>query len=192
MSDELARQVDEVTVTDEQHARLLEVVTDQPGIGIAHALRQAGVAGTKGQLREYAAQHEELLDDIDEARAKRIRTELMTRAIDGVEETVYTPGGKVAGVRVVKSDRLLEFSARMYLPEARALRTGTVEHTGGMEVTNSDVSAAIDRFTSAVVQQAERGRTHGDDLGPDGAGEGGAGVRVAALDRPPEPASPDG
>lgn len=159
-----AIQVDQVTVTDEQRAEMLRIVEQEPNIGHAHALRRAGVAGTKGQLAAYIDQHPELADDINAARGKRIRTELLRRAIDGVEEPVYTPSGKLAGTRVVYSDRLLEFAARMYLDEAKALRTGHVEVTGKdggpMEV-HSDVAAAVDRFTAladAAVRAAARPR----------------------------------
>lgn len=134
MTDQLARHVETVQVTDDQKTKLLKLMEQEPHLGHALALRRAGVAGTKGQLVAYIAEHPELVDDIDQARGKRIRTELLSRAIDGVEDPIVNKDGEISGYRTVRSDRLLEFAARMYLPEARALQAQRL----GIEVGGAD------------------------------------------------------
>lgn len=199
MTGNLARKVDEVQVSDEQLAEVLRLVEQEPNIGHALALRRAGVPGTKGQLGAYVDAHPELVDDVNAARGKRIRTEILRRAIDGVEEPVYTPSGRLAGSRVVYSDRLLEFAARLYLEEAKQLRTGRVEVTGAdggpMEV-QTDVADAIDRLNALVAAAAVRqaaGDRPADISGlAVGDGEGRAGLPVARLDRETEPGAAAG
>lgn len=147
----------EVVVTDEQRAALLELVRDKPGIGIAKALRDVGVAGTKGQLRAFVAADQEFSDAIQEARAVKLRDELMTRAVDGVEEPIVNKDGDIVGYKTVRSDRLLEFACRMYLPEARVLRDGRTH----VEVTGADgaplqVGAGVSLGEVAAVLLAAR------------------------------------
>lgn len=142
-----AHEVEAVVVTDEQRCQVLELVSKEPGVGIAIALRRCGVAGTKGQLNRFVTQNTELADDIQHARAKRIRTELLRRAIDGVEEPIVNKDGDVVGYKTIYSDRLLAKAADLYLPEAHALaqRRIGVELTGagGGPVQIEDRSASL-------------------------------------------------
>lgn len=115
---------DQVVLTDEQRAEFLAVLAAHPGVSHVKTLREIGVVGTAGQIRH--AIREQLADDVAATRGDTIRREVLHRAIVGELEDVWHNGEKV-GTRVVKSDRLLETAARMWLPEARQ----QLELTGG-------------------------------------------------------------
>lgn len=163
MSDDLAPVEQPPIVTAEQRAALVDLLAAEPGIGTVAALRRVGVEGTKGQLRALVKQDDNLAEELHEARGKKLREELMSRAVDGYEDPIIGKDGDIVGYRTVKSDRLLEFACRMYLPEAKALRGVEVTGRDGgpVEVANPDVAAAIDRFTANIARLA-RGSEPGE------------------------------
>lgn len=118
-----------ITLTTEQREHFLAALAKNPGAGHVAILRDMGVVGTGGQLRQIV--QEQLLDDIGRQRGDRIRESILTRAIEGVEEPVYTPSGKLAGTKRVYSDRLLDLAARMYLVEAQQMRRVDIGNAGG-------------------------------------------------------------
>ena len=112
MSDDLER----VTLTPEQREKFLETIAAQPGTGHVRLLRELGVTGRRGQLRELI--NTELRADIDGVRNDAIRQELARRGIEGWDEPVYWQGQIVGHIRRY-SDRALIALAQMRLPEAR-------------------------------------------------------------------------
>ena len=107
---------DIVVIPDQVCEQFLERLAETPGIGHVAALRDLGVTGTRGQIRE--AIDRQLRADIDRVRNDVIRSELYRRGIDGVDEDVWYEGAQV-GTRRVYSDRCLIALATMKLPEAR-------------------------------------------------------------------------
>ncbi len=157
-----------VTIDERQRKKLLRLVAKEQTIGTVVALRKAGVQGTKGQLRQLVENDDELRRDLDEARGRgpeTIRAEIKRRAIDGVEEPVYTPSGKLAGTRRIYSDRLLALMARANLPEYRDVQRH--EHTGPdgrpIEVQQTHV---IDLHIARLVDELAGRREAQAALGP--------------------------
>lgn len=107
---------DELVIPADVCETFLEMLAASPGIGHVAALRELGVDGTRGQIRD--AIDRQLRADIDRVRNDVIRTELYRRGIDGVDEPVYWQGEQV-DTRRVYSDRCLIALAQMKLPEAR-------------------------------------------------------------------------
>lgn len=113
----MTKTVDEpIVLTDEQREQFLQKLAENPGVGHVRTLREIGVEGKRGRLREVI--DTQLRADIDQVRNDSIRQELARRGITGVVEDVWHNGEKV-GERVVYSDRCLVALAGMRLPEAR-------------------------------------------------------------------------
>lgn len=167
MTDPLAIAAAKIEITDKQRQAFLDIVHADPTAGTAKALRQAGVKGSRGQLRRLVKDDDELAQDARDARGygdNTIRAEIKRRAIEGVVEPVFgslggDSGSGIVGEKRVYSDRLLGMMAKAYLPEYREKIEHTVE--GSVEVANSDVAAAIDRFTGTVRRLAERAQSSG-------------------------------
>jgi len=135
-------------------------------IGDIHAMRDAGVPGTRGTLRRILEADDELQAMIAVARGRDpevIRDEIRRRAIEGAVEPVFGSlgagmGSGEIGAKRVYSDRLLEMMAKAHLPEYRDTRHLEVTGANGgpVEVENPDVAAAVDRFTAQIKRLAER------------------------------------
>ena len=85
-------------VTDAQREKLLEIVKDNPTVGTVTAGRQAGIAGTKGEIRQML---EPFADEIREARGW---------SLEKVEQTAWTvaqdtehPAWDRANARILKA-----------------------------------------------------------------------------------------
>lgn len=139
--DDLAKVVDHVTVTDAQREKALALVSNDLTIGDAHALRQAGVAGTTGQLRAYAKT--ELADAFREARYP----------IEPAKRALYQVAIDITHQSWQRANKF--FLETHGGPEFRPQQRVDVNHSG--EVRNPDVAAAIERFTSTIVRLAARG-----------------------------------
>jgi hypothetical protein len=147
-------------ITDEQRTRFLELIREDPTVGNVPALRQVGVEGRKSALRALLDADEELVDDARRARGgddAQIRNAIVQRGIHGVEEPVINHKGDIVGTRMVFSDRLLEFAARMWLPEAKELRQGHVQHQHGgvVGVIHADIDDAIERLVETLGSDGE-------------------------------------
>lgn len=99
--DNLAKVVDEVVVTDKQRATVLDLVTADKTVGTVDALRQAGVAGTRGQLNTWLDTDSDLLHQTRLARGWNLNR---------VEATTWTvaadpdhPAWDRANARVLKA-----------------------------------------------------------------------------------------
>jgi hypothetical protein len=171
----LAAAAGQITITRAQRDKALRLIRKHGrAIGDLKALSRAGVLGTRGQLRHLLATDETLKDEIVAARGRDpevIRDEIRRRAIEGVEEPVFgslgqNMGSGEIGSKRVYSDRLLEMMAKAHLPEYQdSVRH---EHTGPaggpLEVSNPDVAAALDRFTSTIARLSERAAESGGDV----------------------------
>lgn len=127
---EAAKPEHSTEITPEQRTKILDLIRGDRNKGTVAVLREAGVIGSRGELRDLV--DEEFAEEMREARGlgkNNIRREMVRRAIEGVEEDVYSPSGKKVGTRVVYSDRLLAKLADAYLPEFR--KTGTGGEGGG-------------------------------------------------------------
>jgi hypothetical protein len=151
-------------VSDEQRKRALALIRKKGReIGDVRALREAGVEGTRGQLRRLLDRDEDLVEAIAEARGRSVevvRDEVKRRAIDGVEEPVYHQG-KVVGYVTKYSDRLLEMMARAHAPEYRERVEVSGAGGGPLELTSPDLAGALDRFTGTIRRLAERAQSGG-------------------------------
>lgn len=146
MGNELAQAAARIELTDEQREAFLAQLRDDNTIGLVRALRNAGVEGTRGQLRQLISSDEQLQDDTRLARGWNLNR------VEGVAWEVALdkehPSWDRANARVLKA----------YHPAYRD--QSRVEHTGldggPLEVSNPDVAAALDRFTSTVTRLAAR------------------------------------
>lgn len=139
MTDPLA--LTAAVLTDEQRAAFLAAIQADKTIGNTAALRQAGVEGTKGQLRSFI--DDDLAEQAREARGWNIR------AVENVDWEVALDKDHPSGDRA-RSRLLKAYGGQQFRDQA------TVEHTGQLEVSNPDVADAIDRFTAAVAAAAVR------------------------------------
>lgn len=115
---EAAKPQHSTEISDEQRAQITELVHGDKNLGTVAALRKVGLIGSRGELKNLV--DEDLAEQMRDARGmgrNRIRQEMFRRAIDGVEEDVFSPSGKLVGTRTVYSDRLLAKLADGYLPE---------------------------------------------------------------------------
>lgn len=118
-------------MTPTQREQFLEVIRNDRMIGNKTAAKRIGVVVTAKGIADEIASDPEFYADYCDARGRNheeIRAAIRTRAIDGVEEPIYTPTGKLAGMRTVYSDRLLALMAKANLPEYRDRMA--IEHTG--------------------------------------------------------------
>lgn len=134
-------------LTDDQRVAFLKIVEADRKIGNVAAMIEAGIEGSKRDLRATLQADEDLLEASRVARGfgrNQIRAAIVQRGIEGIEEDVYNKDGEVVGTKTVYSDRLLDLAARMWLPEGRAL-TGRVEVTGagGGPIQFEDRSASL-------------------------------------------------
>jgi hypothetical protein len=172
VTDQLALAAAQITITDEQRNRTLELIRDkQREIGDIRALRTAGVAGTRGQLRSFLDSDEEFREQIAEARgrgAETIRDEIRRRAIEGVDEPVFHQGDVVGHVRKY-SDRLLGMMAKAHLPEYRE----RVEVTGadGAPVPVTVEGARVTSLTDVFALARALGIGFGEGLRAGASGE---------------------
>lgn len=105
-----------LVIPDEVCEAFLEALSEQPGRGHVGLLRELGVEGRRGELRE--AINAQLAESIRLLRGDRVRSELLRRGVDGWDEPVYQGGKKVGTVRK-HSDACLIKLAEWTLPEAR-------------------------------------------------------------------------
>lgn len=157
--DPLALAAAQIEITDKQRSRFLELLHADPQTGTVKALREAGVEGSRGQIRRLLNEDPDLAAEAREARGygdNTIRQEITRRAIEGVEEEVFgslgsNAGTGVVGRRRVYSDRLLGMMAKAYLPEYR--EKVEVTGTGGqpipVEVAGGRVTGISDVFELA-------------------------------------------
>lgn len=136
-------------LTSEQRAAFLALLAAQPALGNIAALRQVGIVRpdspdppSRGQLRK-------LLDDDLEADAREARGWSLAKA----EDVLY----KVA-IDSKHKDWARAIAIFLKASSGRYHESVQVQHAGQVEVDNHDVADAIERFTSAVVRLAERGR----------------------------------
>lgn len=73
MSDEIARQVDTVEVTDDQRTALYELIAADPYRGHAKACRDSGIAGTAGQLRDWFKTDPAVQEQLADARNEYLK-----------------------------------------------------------------------------------------------------------------------
>lgn len=117
-----------LVLTSNQRKQWLAAITLNPTIGNRAVLTKLGVTVD----REYTAAHghkrtkqappsaaeidmllasdSDLRDEYERARGRhhdQLEAEAIRRGVDGVDEPVYTPSGKLAGMKRVYSDRLL-------------------------------------------------------------------------------------
>ena len=102
-------------------------------------------------------------------RADLVLSAAWDRAINGWDETRMTNAGHEYTTHKFW-ERGLEMWLRSLHPEFK--ERAEVEHTGRMEVTNPDVTEAIDRFTGTILQLAERSRAELPPGDPPGDSEG--------------------
>lgn len=74
MSNELARQVDQVEITDKQRAAILAACQEDRTLGHARAARAAGVEGTTGQIRYALAQDADFQEGLREQNIAYLQT----------------------------------------------------------------------------------------------------------------------
>ena len=142
-------------ITAEQRARYLEIVKANPNIGNVVALRQAGVLGTKRDLRALVQADSEL--DLAAMEARGWSVEHAENVLYTVATDPTHPAWDRANSRFLRAYAAHRYNDRLQ-----------VEHAGTVEV-NSDVADAIDRFTQAVsaaaVRHAARDGAAGDAAG---------------------------
>jgi hypothetical protein len=177
---QLRQPVDQVTITPAQRVAVIATIRENPEIGNVAALRAAGVAGTRGQLAQFVDDDDELAGDIREARGygnERIVAEITRRAIDGWDEPVFHDGEIVGSVRKFDG-RLLTLLAKAHVPEFRDVTRHelTGPNGGPVEVQNTDVADALDRFGATLRR-----------LAGSVADEPGGNIREAATARPALP-----
>lgn len=130
-------------LTPEQRQAFLDVLREHTTIGTIRALRQVGIKGSKGQL--HALIDEDLEEQAREARGWNIRAVEATTWLVAADPT--HDAWDRANARILKA-----YGGPQYRDRVEH------EHAGSLEVTNTDVAAAIDRFTGQVVRLAERSR----------------------------------
>lgn len=165
----MASQLEPAALTDEQRAAFLALIRDDKTLGNIHALRQAGVPGTRGQLRA-------LIDDDLEAQSREARGWRIRK----VEDTTWKvatdtehPSWDRANARLLKA-----YGGPQFRDQTE------IVHAGGMEVTNPDVAAAIDRFTAladAAIRAAARVRAPEPAIDALPGGDGGTGLPVGRV-----------
>lgn len=127
-------QPDDNDVTAQQREAFLAYIRGHRDCSTREACDHVGIR--RKDVKALKAADSEFAADYREARGygnDTIRNALRDRAIDGVEEPIVSVKGEIVGSRRVYSDRLLEFLARMHLPEAKALQA----HRFGVEVTGA-------------------------------------------------------
>jgi len=112
-----------IEITPAQRQQIHDAVAADYMLGSTRAARQAGVVGTKGEIRRALAADgfEEELRTLRGFGNQQIRQALYERAVVGVEEPVFQNGQQVGTIRRY-SDRLLGMLAKAYLPEFRDRR----------------------------------------------------------------------
>lgn len=106
----------------ETRAELLAYITEHPSCSVREACEHVRIR--RADVRELKRTDGDFAEDYEEARGyghDRIRGAIVERAIDGVEVPIVSDKGEIVGYRTEYSDRLLEFLARMNLPEAKEL-----------------------------------------------------------------------
>ena len=163
-------------LTEDERERFLLLLRSSPRLGNKMALRQVGVRATKGEIEDLFAVDADLEDDVLEARGRPVE-----KVVAALYQTATDPDSpsqtRAAGM----------YLARYGDPGwRRALARVQVEHSGPdgrpLEVNHPDVTAAIERFTAAIVRAAERSRAELPAGGPAGMGAGEPGLPVARLD----------
>lgn len=121
-SSELATVVDEVVVSVEQRETFLGLLRENKSLGLERALREAGVAGTKGQLSAWLAQDSEIAEQARLARGWNLNS------VEGVVWEVALDSDHKhwdrASTRVLKA----------YHPAYRDVATVEHEHVGTVTV----------------------------------------------------------
>lgn len=128
-------------LSDEQRAGVLAFFAERPGGGFKAALRKVGIRATTRQARDLLLNDEQVKD-----------VRLGHFGLD--EKTILTTLGAMVGDLGHKDC----FNATRL---AGGVLHGLVERSGvdvsgNVEVTNTDVADAIERFTAAVVHASER------------------------------------
>lgn len=131
-------------LTDEQRQAFLDYIRDYPDastLDACHALAKTHKI-RRYQIRHAKAHDPEFARDYRSARGygnQHIRNQLRMLAIDGVAKPLVSNGKVVKDdngqiIEVTEySERLLEFLARMYLPEAREMQARRL----GVEITGA-------------------------------------------------------
>lgn len=164
---ELACQVETVEVTDRQRAEFLALIKADTAIGSVDALRQTGVAGTRGQLRAWLKTDPELERAAREARGwnlNRVEAAAWTVAVD-----TDHPAWDRANARILKA----------YHPAFRDSAQLEVTGAGGgpVQIEKREVS-----LTGVLHVLAEAGALPDELAGP---------LRALAAARDVLPAQPD-
>lgn len=141
------RELERTRLTDEQRDLFLKEVGD--GVGTREALRRAGITGgstaltvRRSEARRIINADEDLRHDYEIARG---------RDLDKVEGVAFTIATDVKHPRALDAAKFL---LERRHPDYAAKSAVDVTHSG--EVANTDVAAAIERFTSTVVRLAGR------------------------------------
>ena len=131
-------------LSDEQKSAIVACFDANPDCGYKAAARAAGFRLSKEQARAMIVAD----DELREAVFKSLKLD---------ERSLFRTLGEIAA----SSDHKDQFRAVTWGLNAihRWHENQQVEHTGGMEVANPDVSAAIERFTSTVARIAARNGT---------------------------------
>lgn len=146
------RSVEVVQVTDQQRAKLYELIAEDPWRGHIKAARQAGIEGMRGQLTAWLKADEGFQEFLHTARGDLLdQAGLSVPHLFTKLASVVNDDGHSSQLRAITE----ALAIRGISGRQRVEITG--EDGGAVEVTNPDVAAAIERFTSTVVRLAARG-----------------------------------
>ncbi len=142
-------------LTDKQRATLIAKVQADPYCGLVAAARQAGVEGSRGQIRRLLDTDQDFQDALQEARGHLINSvaSLKVNHLLAKLGTVVDDDGHASQLRAIQY--------ALGLRGIQVVERIEHEHSGGMEVTNPDVAAAIDRFTVTLRRLTERAQSSG-------------------------------
>lgn len=143
----------DIDITDEQRTTFLVLLAEDHTKGDVATLREAGVEGSRGQLRRLLDTDDDLKIQAREARGWNINR------VEGVTWEVAGDKDHPAWIRAVTLI-LKAYGGPQFRDQTSLELTG--KDGGPMEV-STDVSDAVERFTSAVVRLVER---DGQDQAP--------------------------
>jgi hypothetical protein len=139
-------------ITDSQREKLLALIKAEPYAGHADLAARAGIHGTTAQRRQFVKNDPETQAAIAEARGA---------ALD--QAGLNVPHLFVKLARVVNTDdhasqlRAIQYALTLQGVHGEVAR---IEVTGAdgdpVEVSNTDVAAAVDRFTTTIRRLADR------------------------------------
>lgn len=154
-----------VEITDRQRKDLVKLLREDPFRPHVAAMRQVGIQGSKGQLRELLRTDEQLSGLLEQARYDYLKTKrlgvdtMLTKLADIAHDK-----GNPSQLRAV--GMALTISGVATSDRQRVEVTG--EDGDPVEVTNPDLNAAVDRFTNTIRRLSQGAESGGDvrQLGP--------------------------